>query len=307
MTITPQVLVIGGIYLDHLVRGRALPRAGATLTGTQYRCAPGGKGANQAVAISRQRVAVAMVGRVGDDAAGQRVLDALRHEGVDVTHVRTIPGQATGTAVVQVDARGEKQILAVAGATAGLNTSEVDEALAACPRAAILVTQLEAGLAVADHAIRRARERGMTVVLDPSPAAPLPDDLLRFVDVIKPDASEAAVLTGIRPHDRASAVQAAQRLLEKGVAAVVVQAGDDGDVLVDRHGEHWLPRHAVTAVDATGAGDALVGVLAARLALERPLQEAARWASAAAGLATTAFGAQDALPTPQEIMTLLKE
>jgi ribokinase len=299
-------LIVGGIYLDHLARGAVLPGPGETLRASAFLQAPGGKGANQAVAAARLGASVAMVGRVGNDEAGPRLLGALAAEGIDTTFVHLISGGTTGTAVVQVDEHGEKQILAIPGVTATVPPEQIDGALDHFPHARVLVTQLETGIEVAGRIIRHGHGRGAVVILDPSPADPIPDDLLRQVDLIKPDASEARLLTGIEVHDRASARRAAHQLIRRGARAVLTQAGDQGDLLVTQTVEHWLPRHRIDAVDATGAGDAMVGVLAARLAEGRPLIEAARWASAAAALATTAFGAQTALPTHDAIEALLE-
>lgn len=252
-------------------------------------------------------VRVAIVGRIGDDHAGHTVRAALQHAGVDISQVMTTTRYPTGIAVIQVDARGEKQILAVPGATSTVNRTQVERALRAFPEATVLVVQLETGLATMRHAIHAARRRNLTVIVDPSPAQRLPASLLRHIDLIKPDVNEARVLTGIAPHDRRSAARAAQRLIKLGVGAVVVQAGERGDLLVERTGRHqWLPRHSVRPVDATGAGDALVGVCAALIADHRPLAEAARWSSAAAALATTAFGAQSGLPDRATLQRFLR-
>jgi ribokinase len=303
----PQILVVGGIYLDHLTRAERLPRPGETVAADAYLRAPGGKGANQAVAAARLGAAVAMVGCVGDDEAGRIVLDNLRQHGVDVDGVRTVTGAPTGVAVVQVDRHGEKQIHAVPGATAALTADDLGGAIARLANLRVVVAQLETGLALAERVIAAGRQRGATVILDPSPPVQLSDGLLRQVDLIKPDAAEATLLTGIDVHDRISATQAARRLIDRGAGGAVVQAGHEGDVLLTGRGETWLPRHRLRTVDATGAGDALVGVAAALLADGRPLPEAVTWGSAAAALATTAFGAQNGLPTRDMIMDLLKK
>lgn len=303
----PHVVVVGGIYLDHLVRGDTLPTAGSTMMADRYLQAPGGKGANQAVAAARLGVRVAMVGCVGDDEGGMLVLAALRAEGVDTSQVQVLSAAPTGTAVVHVDAHGEKQIMAMPGATGALASDAVDAALAAFPQARVVVTQLESGVALAQHVVAVGRRRGLRVLLDPAPAQPLSGQVLQDVDLIKPDATEAGVLTGMTPYDRSSAIAVGRRLREDGVGAALVQAGSEGDVLVDGDGDAWYPRHQVATVDATGAGDALMGVTAACLAEGRHLRDAVRWGCAAAALSTTKLGAQSALPHRAELANLVNE
>jgi ribokinase len=168
--------------------------------------------------------------------------------------------------------------------------------------AALVVLLFEMPLPAVALGLRLAREAGVTTVLDPAPARPLPEDVLRLVDVIGPNASEAETLTGVPVRDHDSAGRAPRHLLRRGAGAVVVQAGNDGDLLVTPEEERLLPRHPVESVDATGAGDAFAGALAAALAEGRPLAEAALMGSAAAALATTRLGAQAGLPTRDELL-----
>jgi ribokinase len=207
-------------------------------------------------------------------------------------------------AVIQVDRRGEKQILTAPGANSRLSIEDVESAAATIRTARVVLFQLETPVATVVAAARMTRQAGAQVVLDPAPAVPLPDELYRMLDVIRPNAGEAQVLTGVAVSDRRSAREAALRLLERGVGAVVVQAGNGGDLLVWSE-EVWLPRFPVESIDATGAGDAFAAALSVLLAEGCPLDEAARFASAAAALATTKLGAQAALPRRDAVMDLL--
>jgi ribokinase len=300
-----DVVVLGGANLDYLARGSRLPRPGDTVQGDEFQEAPGGKGANQAVAAARLGARVALIARVGDDARGTALLERLLAEGVDARHVLRDSQAPTGVAVIQVDRRGEKQILTAPGANRSLSVEDVERAAPALRAARVALFQLETPLESVTAAARVAREAGARVVLDPAPAVPLPDELLRMLDVIRPNAGEAQVLTGAAVSDRASAGAAARQLLARGVAAAIVQAGNDGDLLVWSDDELWLPRLPVESVDSTGAGDAFAGALSVMLAEGRPLPEAARFASAAAALATTKLGAQAALPRREAIQALL--
>jgi ribokinase len=165
--------------------------------------------------------------------------------------------------------------------------------------------QLEVPLETVEEAARIGAESGAKVVLDPAPARPLPDDLLRRLTLVRPNSGEARVLTGIEVRDRASAREAAEQLRRRGAAAAAVQAGHEGDLLVWAEGEAWLPRLAVKSVDATGAGDAFAAAMAVALAEGRPWPEAGRFASAAAALKTTRLGAQAGLPRRSEVDALL--
>lgn len=302
---TWDVVVLGAVNSDYLARGQRLPAAGATTRGDEFYEGPGGKAANQAVAAARLGARAALIARVGDDSRGRDLLQRLAVEGVDTRFVARDANADTGVALIQVDRSGEKQIMWSPGANERLSTADIRAAAAVFTSTRVLLAPLEAPLDCVWEAIRLARGAGARVVLDPAPPRQLPDDLLRSIDVIRPNASEAEALTGIRVTDPGSAKRAAQTLLDRGAGAVMVQAGEEGNLLLTRDGERLFPRLPVQSVDATGAGDALAATLAALLAEGRPLPEAARLANAAAALATTALGAQTALPRREQIEALL--
>jgi ribokinase len=299
-----DVVVVGGANTDYLVRGPELPRPGATIEGDEFQEAPGGKGANQAVAAARLGARVALIARVGDDERGTTLIERIDDEGVDTHHVLRDAEAPTGVAVIQVDQLGEKQILTAPGANRRLAPRDVRAAAAILRDGKVALLQLEPPLETVIAAAHIAHEAGGRVVLDPAPAVALPDELLRILDVIRPNAGEAKVLTGVTVKDRRSARHAAERLLSRGVRAVAIQAGEGGDLMVWADGERWLPRIPMRAVDATGAGDAFAATLAVMLAEDRPLAEAGRLASAAAALTTTKLGAQAALPRREAVLEL---
>lgn len=302
-----DIVVVGGINTDFLARGQELPGPGATVEGTEFQEAPGGKGANQAVAAARLGARVAMLARVGRDERGESSVRALVAEGVDCRFVVRDTTVQTGSAVIQVAESGQKQILAVPGANARMAPGDLAAATPALGRARVLLTQLEVPVEVVLAAARLARAGGARVVLDPAPPRPLPDDLFPLLDVVRPNAGEAAALTGLTVRDRDSARRAAEALLARGAGAAAVQAGEEGDLLVWRGGERWLPRLPVESVDATGAGDAFAAALAVMLAQGRSLADAAEFANAAAALATTRVGAQAGLPRRPEVEALLAQ
>jgi ribokinase len=300
-----DVVVVGGVNTDYLVKGERLPARGETLQGEVFQAGPGGKGANQAVAVARLGCRVGLIARVGEDDRGEAILRQLAAEGVDVAHVHRDHNAPTGVALILVDRSGEKQIFTALGANRRLTEADIDAAKDTIVSAKVLLAQLEVPVPTVALALRQARAAGVRTVLDPAPAVPLSEDILRLVDVIRPNASEAETLTGIPVQDRGSAAAAARILLSRGVGAVVVQAGNAGDLLLTSDEEQFMGRLAVESVDATGAGDAFAAALATSLAEERPLAEAAALGSAAAALATTKLGAQAGLPRRTELLRVL--
>lgn len=298
-----DVVVIGGANTDYLIRGPALPGPGSTVDGQEFQDAPGGKGANQAVAAARLGARVAFVGKVGSDARGQALLQGLRDEGVDTSAATTDPNAPTGVALIMVDARGEKQIMTAPGANHRLTPEDVARASELVARARAALLQLELPLPAVEAAARLSRAAGATVVLDPAPPCELPEELLRDVHVIRPNAAEAEVLTGIRVDDVASARLAGQNLLRRGVGAAIVGA-PGGSLLLSAEGELWVPQLEVDVVDATGAGDAFAAALAVWLGSGDHLTNATRFANAAAALATTKLGARAGLPRREEVEQL---
>jgi ribokinase len=300
-----DVVVVGGVNADYLVKGEGLPRPGETLEGETFQEAPGGKGANQAVAVARLGCRVALIARIGQDDRGTRMLEQLATEGVDGRHVRRDDEAASGVALIMVDHSGEKQILTAPGANRRLTEADVAAAKRTIASSRVLLAQLEVPLPAVTEALRQARAAGGRTVVDPAPAVPLPEDIFRSVDVIRPNASEAETLTGVPVRDRTSAAQAARVLLGRGVGAVVVQAGAAGNLLVTSDEERFFPKIPVESVDATGAGDAFAAALAVGLAEGRSLTQAVAMGSCAAALATTKLGAQAGLPHRTELLQLL--
>jgi ribokinase len=302
-----HVVVLGGANSDYLVKGERLPRPGETLEGEVFQEATGGKGANQAVGVARLGCRVALIARIGKDDRGARMRDQLVAELVDVSHLCRDDNAPTGVALIMVDRSGEKEILTAPGANRRLNNADVAGAKTIITSCKVLLAQLEVPLSAVKLALELARAAGVKTVLDPAPAVPLSQDILRLVDVIRPNSSEAEMLTSVPVHDRTSAERAARVLLDRGVGAAVVQAGESGNILVTPDEQRFFPRIVVESVDATGAGDAFAAALAASLAEARSLSEAAAFGSAAAALATTKLGAQAALPRREEVLRLLQQ
>jgi ribokinase len=295
-----EVVVVGSANIDLLVPVPHLPRPGETVLGGDHLRAPGGKGANQAVASARLDRGTALVARIGDDELGRTVLASLVDADVDTSAVRVTTGSPTGLALITVDPGGENAIAVSPGANARLTPGDIEVMGGLLAEATVTLLQLEVDVEVVATAARLA---GGTVVLNPAPvpADPLPAELLEHVDVLVPNRAELGHLAGCdEPTDTQAALAAVDRLPDH--LDVVVTLGAEG-ALVRPHGGDvvHVPAIRVDAVDTTGAGDAFCGALADGLARGLPLEACVRWAVRVAGLATTRRGAQPAMPTAAEV------
>lgn len=304
-----SILVIGSLNADLVVRAPRFPQPGETLSGGDLQIIPGGKGANQAVAAARLGVKTTMIGRVGSDSFGPFLVDNLKSNQVDTSHVLKTDS-ATGAAIIVVDANGQNSIVLSPGANGLVSPADVETA--SFPDFKLLLLQLEIPTPTVLRASEKAREHGLTVVLNPAPAKPLPDELLANVDILIPNESELSLLTGLTVDDIPSAERAAKEMLKRGVKTVIVTLGGKGALLVTGTQVTHVNTYKVDVVDTTAAGDAFIGGFAAKL-LESAglpanmqeqalaLQNAVRYGCACGALATTKFGAQPSLPTKNEV------
>jgi ribokinase len=303
------VVVFGSINMDLVVRTARLPAPGETISGETFFTAPGGKGANQAVACARLGAHTRMIGRVGGDVFADALLDSLRHSGVDVADVARDTPQPSGVALIAVDAAAQNTIIIVPGANGRVGPDDVAALEARLSGSRVLLLQLEVPLDPVMKAARAAHDRGLTVVLDPAPAQTLPAALYAHVDIITPNETEAGILTGLALRADSDVEHAARLLLGRGPKIVVVKLGERGAYVL-RAGEgsgRFLEPFKVNAVDTVAAGDAFNGGLAAALGEGRTLEAALRWAMAAGALSTTRPGAQPSMPARDEVMAMLKE
>lgn len=294
----PAITVVGSCNEDITVAVDQLPQPGQTLLGGDAMRTPGGKGANQAVAAARLGCAVELVGRIGDDDTGAWLRATLDAEGVGTSHLRTTPDGPSGLAMIAVDAAGENSIVVGPGANALVTAQDVERALAAAVPATVTLVQFEVPPPAVAAAIQHAPGR---VIVNPAPARPLAGGLLRQIDVLVPNRTELGVLAGAPTPGGLDEVEALGLRLD-GTQALVVTLGAAGALVVVNQRVTHVPAPKVTAIDTTGAGDAFCGALADAVARGHSLVDAARWAVRVASLATTAWGAQTALPTRAEVL-----
>ncbi len=308
---TTAVVVVGSLNMDFVVSVEHLPAPGETVLGRNFRMIPGGKGANQACAAARlgvPGVAVHMIGRVGYDLFADHLKASLSAAGVDVSMVHGTRAAATGVALISVDRGGENAIVVASGANYELAAADVEAMRPVFRRASVALFQLESPLETVAAALALAREEGVETVLDPAPAQALPRELLAGVDILTPNEAEALMLLD-RPVSRISASEAlpiAEALAELGPRTVILKLGDQGCFYYADSRSRYVPAFPVNAVDSTAAGDTFNAALAVALAEGQGMEGALLFASAAAAISVTRFGAQTSAPARAEVESLLQ-
>jgi len=314
------IVVIGSINMDLVCRTQVLPRGGETVLGSEFVTVPGGKGANQAVAAAKLAsgdLKVHMIGRVGDDDFGQRLLNGLRQHQVNTRHVVVTEGVASGIAMILVDRKGENSIVVAPGANARLAPADLDTAEETIASASVVVLQLEIPLATVRHAIAMCQRLGVYTILDPAPAPakPLPRALFG-VDLFTPNESEAQTLLQITPRARqkrsVEPKQIAGELIARGVKAVALKLGSKGSMMVSRDRRanrsdfYTAKPFKVKVIDTTAAGDAFTAGLAVAKAEGMSPSQTMNFANAAGAICCKGFGAQPSLPTRSAVEKLLQ-
>lgn len=304
MTSTSKhIAVIGSINMDLVALTPQIPVAGQTLIGSGFSYTPGGKGANQAVAAARLGAPVHMVGMVGEDVFGQAMLDSLKEAGVATDAVASVDGPS-GIASIAVAANGENSIIVVPGANSHVTPAYLDRHEALIASASMVLCQLELPLETVQHALNLCARASVPVVLDPAPAAPLPDTVWSQIRWFTPNETEAALYVdgNLVPE------QAARQLLERGIGGVVLKRGAKGSYVTPHGGTaRRVPAFHVQAVDTVGAGDCFNGAFAVALTEGLDPWDAARFASAAAAISVTRTGAQASMPTRIEVDQFLAQ
>ena len=296
-----DIVVLGSLNMDLVVRAQHIPRPGETVRGEQFSTIPGGKGANQAAAAARLGAKVEMIGRVGADSFGPILLDNMRAQGVGVSHVLADPDAPSGIAMIILDAEGENSIVVAPGANGRVSLEDVEAARDLLRQGRYLIMQFEIPLDVVRDAMKLAGQLGLQVILNPAPAYPAEPELLLGARYLVANESEAQTLTGIEVINLAVARRAGSALLEMGLPHVILTLGADGALLLTSEEVVHVPARKVKVVDTTAAGDAFIGGLAVALLKGFTLVEAVRYATCAGTLATTVLGAQTSLPSASRV------
>jgi ribokinase len=296
-----RIVVVGSCNMDLVVRVPRLPLPGETLAGTSFKCQPGGKGANQAVAAARLGGQVSLIGCVGTDAFGDELCAGLAADGIDVSHLHRRADVPTGIASITVSNDGLNSIVLAAGANGALEPRDIERAEALIAEAAVLLCQLEVPLQTVVAAIEIAARHQTLVVLNPAPAAPVGRSLLKNVDFLVPNESEAGLLTGLTIDELESAKHAGAALLGQGPRHVLLTLGARGVWMAAPKGDQHFPAPKVEATDSTAAGDTFIGGFAASIAAGSDLPSAILVGQRAAALSVTRFGAQTSIPYRKEV------
>jgi ribokinase len=296
-----QIVVVGSSNMDLVAKAPRIPVVGETLMGTDFFMVPGGKGANQAVAAAKLGGEVVFVAKLGKDVFAEASLENFKSVGINSKHIEQLDGVPSGTAIIAIDDNGKNIIIVIPGANGKLMPADVDNAESDIADAAAVVCQLEVPLETVEQAAKLAKKKNVPFILDPAPARELSDELLGMVDIIKPNETEAEILTGIKVTDEASAGKAADALLVKGVKTVIITLGEKGLLLATDDSKEMIANNKVEAVDSTAAGDAFTGSLAYGLAEGKSLKKAALYANAVAAISVTRYGAQPSMPTKDEV------
>lgn len=297
-----QVIVVGSINMDMVVKTSHIPQPGETVLGGEFFMNPGGKGANQAVSIARLGGNVAFIGKIGDDIFGKQSYQLFDEEGVDTSGILSDRNSPSGIALITVDEDGENSIVVAPGANARLKPEDVKLMSEKYPQGGIILLQLEIPMETVAFAAQLACDRGWLVIVNPAPANKHIHSLFPLIDILTPNVPEAEMLSGICINDIETAKQAAEHIHEQGVKNVIITLGKDGAAVLDNGTFTHIPAPVVDAVDTTAAGDVFNGALAVALSEGKNLTDATEFACGAASIAVTKMGAQSSIPYRNEVL-----
>ncbi|MAJ86068.1 MAG: ribokinase [Candidatus Pelagibacter sp.] len=297
-----EVSVLGIFVADISFSGPKIPSIGETILGNKYNIGPGGKGCNQAIAISRLGGKTNFISKIGKDAYGELALKTLEKNKISTENIIQDSSQQTGVAGILVDQNtGKNSINVIVGAPTSLKLSEIEKQINLIKRSKIFLTQLEVPKDVTLHCLKTARENGCITILNPAPASEISKEFYNNIDFFTPNETEAEFYTGIKITNDQEAKRAADKLINLGIKKVIITLGEKGLFYSDGKEEIYLKASSVKAIDTTGAGDAFNGALAFSLIKEKSIKECLELANKVAGISTTKLGAGDAMPFIQDV------
>lgn len=301
-----KIVVVGSINMDLVTICERAPRGGETLLGKKFMQIPGGKGANQAVAIGKMNSSVAMLGKIGKEGMGDILLNSMKNDGVDVSNIEYCD-EATGIAKIIVEENGQNRIIVVPGANYSVDNDYIDRHIETIKNCDIVVAQLEIPVETVKYSLKLAKELGKTTILNPAPARELDSEIISNSDYIIPNETELEILSGISVTDEASVEKAAHILLDKGVKGLIVTLGSKGCMFISKDIKKSFPAYKVKAVDTTAAGDSFIGGFVNGLAAGLTFEEAINRGTRVAAISVTRIGAQTSIPTLEEVLNFKGE
>lgn len=296
-----RVVVVGSSNFDMVLNADRIPREGENILATNLKFFPGGKGANQAVAVARQGAKATFIGAVGKDIIGDFLVSHLEESGIDTNWVRRDSSRSTGCAFITIYPSGNNSIVVDPGANHTLMPADIERADEAIAESDAVLTVLEIPIETVEAVLRAGRTAGKLTVLDAGPPRRCSTEILKLADIVSPNETELEALSKEAVSGRESIERAARKLLSLGAETVVVKMGSDGAMLVTSEGAAHFPASKVKAVDPTAAGDAFTAALTVKLATGEKIEEAIRYANLAGALAVTRLGALPSLPTREEV------
>ena len=295
-----KVVVVGSINMDLVTRCKRAPKGGETLFGEEFSQVPGGKGANQAVAIGKLGTNVIMLGKIGKDSFGKDMLASMEKNGVNIQHIEE-GEKATGIAKIIVEESGQNRILVVAGANSEVDKEYVDRHLAAIKESDIVVTQLEIPIETVEYTLKKAKEFGKITILNPAPARELSDEIIKNSDFIIPNESELALITGMAVETEEEIKKVGKKLLDMGVKNLIITLGSKGSLHLNRDKCEFHSAYKVKVIDTTAAGDSFIGGVVRELNGDN-ISEAIEFGTKVSAIAVTKKGAQTSIPTIEEVI-----
>ena len=295
-----NICVIGSLNMDLVVNVDKMPKPGQTIIGSNFKEVPGGKGANQAVAMARLNGNVSMIGKVGEDGFGQTLINSLKNDKVDTTYIKTTKG-ATGVALITVDNNAQNSIVVSPGANFEVKEEDIDNNIEAIKNSDIVVLQLETPLNTIKYALKKSKELNKYTILNPAPALKLDDEIIKNVDLLTPNETELEIISGVSIENEEDIQKAAQIMIEKGVKELIVTLGSKGSLYINKEKSIFKKAYKVEAVDTTAAGDSYTAALAVALSKDQSIEEAMDFASKVGALSVLKEGAQSSLPTLEDV------
>ena len=296
-----KICVIGSLNMDLVVNVDEMPKKGQTLIGENFKEVPGGKGANQAVAIAKLGGDVSMIGKVGNDGFGQTLINALKADNVKTDYIQ-IENCSSGVAMITVDKNAENSIVVAPGANFRVLREDIDKCIDSIKQSDIVVVQLETPLDTIKYALQESKQLDKYTILNPAPAVKLEEDIIKNVDLLTPNETELEILSGVKIENEEDIIKAGQVMIQKGVKQLIVTLGSKGSLYIDKDNVKFKESYKVDAIDTTAAGDSYTGALSVALSQDKDIQEAMDFASKVGALCVMKEGAQTSLPTIHDVL-----